>query len=247
MVSVVQTSGGLSERSNYLLDSVDYRLIETPADREEIYRLRYRAYRGEGAVAPSPSQMVHDRYDDLPNSWIFGVYLDGVLMSSLRISVASPDMPTCPSLDVFPDLIKPELAAGKVLVDPTRFVTNPVMARRYPEIPYVTSRLGWVAFDPSNGISATDAHVRVAVGLDYLGAAPVRVTVRDGETTTIAVAAAADSEYPARPIRFVVAQPPGARLPDQLPLELAGGVEHRLRPQAGCLRQNAADVAYRPA
>src|SRR5207237_3124684 len=36
--------------------------------------------------------------------------------------------------------------------------------------------LGWVAFDPTNGISATDAHVRVAVGLDYLGAAPVRGT-----------------------------------------------------------------------
>ena len=34
--------------------------------------------------------------------------------------------------------------------------------------------LGWVAFDAANGISATEAHVRVAVGLDYLGAAPVR-------------------------------------------------------------------------
>lgn len=34
--------------------------------------------------------------------------------------------------------------------------------------------LGWVAFDPANGISTTDAHVRVAIGLDYLGAAPVR-------------------------------------------------------------------------
>ncbi len=36
--------------------------------------------------------------------------------------------------------------------------------------------LGWVAFDAANGISATDAHVRVAMGLDYLGAAPVRGT-----------------------------------------------------------------------
>lgn len=35
---------------------------------------------------------------------------------------------------------------------------------------------GWVAFDPANGICATDAHIRVAVGLDYLGAAPVRGT-----------------------------------------------------------------------
>jgi transglutaminase-like putative cysteine protease len=34
--------------------------------------------------------------------------------------------------------------------------------------------LGWVAFDPANGISATDAHVRVAIGLDSAGAAPMR-------------------------------------------------------------------------
>ena len=37
-------------------------------------------------------------------------------------------------------------------------------------------KLGWVAFDTANCICATDAHVRVAVGLDYLGAAPVRGT-----------------------------------------------------------------------
>jgi transglutaminase-like putative cysteine protease len=30
--------------------------------------------------------------------------------------------------------------------------------------------------DPANGICATDAHVRVAIGLDYLGAAPLRGT-----------------------------------------------------------------------
>jgi len=34
--------------------------------------------------------------------------------------------------------------------------------------------LGWVAFDPANGFCPTDAHVRVAIGLDCLGAAPVR-------------------------------------------------------------------------
>jgi transglutaminase-like putative cysteine protease len=34
--------------------------------------------------------------------------------------------------------------------------------------------LGWVAFDGANGLCATDAHVRVAVGLDYLGAASLR-------------------------------------------------------------------------
>lgn len=49
--------------------------------------------------------------------------------------------------------------------------------------------LGWVGFDPANGICTTDAHVRVAIGLDYLGAAPVRGTRYGGglETLTVAV------------------------------------------------------------
>lgn len=40
--------------------------------------------------------------------------------------------------------------------------------------------LGWVACDAANGICATEAYVRVAVGLDYLGAAPVRGAVYGG-------------------------------------------------------------------
>ena len=48
-------------------------------------------------------------------------------------------------------------------------------------------RLGWVAFDPANGICATDAHIRVAVGLDYLGAAPVRGTRYGGVEETLSV------------------------------------------------------------
>ena len=49
--------------------------------------------------------------------------------------------------------------------------------------------LGWVGFDPANCICSTDAHVRVAIGLDYLGAAPVRGTRYGGglETLTVAV------------------------------------------------------------
>src|ERR1043165_6898745 len=47
--------------------------------------------------------------------------------------------------------------------------------------------IGWIAFDPANGICATDAHVRVAVGLDYLGAAPVRGARRGGGTESMAV------------------------------------------------------------
>ena len=34
--------------------------------------------------------------------------------------------------------------------------------------------IGWVGFDPANGVCPTEDYVRVAVGLDSLGAAPVR-------------------------------------------------------------------------
>jgi transglutaminase-like putative cysteine protease len=48
--------------------------------------------------------------------------------------------------------------------------------------------LGWVGFDPANAICTTDAHARVAIGLDYLGAAPVRGTRYGGGTETLTVA-----------------------------------------------------------
>jgi transglutaminase-like putative cysteine protease len=49
--------------------------------------------------------------------------------------------------------------------------------------------LGWVGFDPVNGVCPTDAHVRIAIGLDALGAAPVRGTRYGpgGETLAIAI------------------------------------------------------------
>jgi transglutaminase-like putative cysteine protease len=48
--------------------------------------------------------------------------------------------------------------------------------------------LGWVGFDPTNDTCPTDAYVRVAIGLDALGAAPVR-RMRYGQgAETLAVA-----------------------------------------------------------
>ena len=134
-----------SSRGIELLDQVDYRLMETDADRDAIYRLRYDAYLKEGTIQPNPSRKVTDRYDDMPNSWTFGVYFEGVLSSSIRISVGSAGHPETPSMDVFPDLLKPELAAGKVYVDPTRFVADSAQARRFAELPYLTVRLAYVA------------------------------------------------------------------------------------------------------
>ena len=52
--------------------------------------------------------------------------------------------------------------------------------------------LGWVGFDAANGICPTDAHVRVAIGLDSLGAAPVRGTRYGTGAESLAVAVKVD-------------------------------------------------------
>jgi N-acyl amino acid synthase FeeM len=142
---VLEARGGPLGRKSGLLDRVAYRLAETKEERDEIYRLRYRAYLNEGAIEPNREHKVSDRFDDLPNSWIFGVYFDGTLSSSLRISIASPEWRETPSTCVFPEILGPELARGKVMVDPTRFIADPVLAKCIPELPYVTLRLAYVA------------------------------------------------------------------------------------------------------
>jgi transglutaminase-like putative cysteine protease len=47
--------------------------------------------------------------------------------------------------------------------------------------------LGWVGFDAANDLCPTDAYVRIAVGLDYLGAAPVRGARYGGDGETLDV------------------------------------------------------------
>lgn len=52
--------------------------------------------------------------------------------------------------------------------------------------------LGWVGFDLANGVCPTDAHVRVAIGLDSLGATPVRGTRYGAGTERLEVAITVD-------------------------------------------------------
>lgn len=47
--------------------------------------------------------------------------------------------------------------------------------------------LGWVGFDPAHGLSPNENYVRVAVALDYLGAAPIRGARTGGGDETMQV------------------------------------------------------------
>ncbi len=88
------------------------------------------------------------------------------------------------------------IAAARLLGHPARYVsgylwdgprTEPTEASHaWAEVRI--DRLGWVGFDAANGLSPTEAYVRVAIGLDYTEAAPVRGIRRGGATETLAVA-----------------------------------------------------------
>jgi hypothetical protein len=129
-------------RSPDPLDQVDYRLAQTPEQKDEIYRLRYRAYLREGAIQPSADGRVIDQFEDAPNAWTFGVYFHGELHSSIRVSVLTSEWRMSPSVELFGDVLHPELDKGRVIIDSTRFVADPEKARNFPELPYVTVRLG---------------------------------------------------------------------------------------------------------
>lgn len=131
--------------ASQLLDKIDCRHIHSDEDRAAIGRLRYDAYLREGAIDPNPLHSLTDDYDNSSNAWVFGFYVGDELASSIRIHVATKDVPISPSLSVFPDLLAPELEAGKTIVDPTRFVTDHRLSHLYPFLPHVTLRLSWLA------------------------------------------------------------------------------------------------------
>ena len=137
----------LVDRVQDLLQRVDYRRADTAEDRAAIFRLRYEAYLREGAISPNATGQFSDPVDDRENTWIFGVFVDGELASSIRLSVTIPGRIDIPALDVFSDVLLGDILAGKRFIDPTRFVADRAISRACPELPYVTLRLPWLALE----------------------------------------------------------------------------------------------------
>lgn len=140
-----EDAGTFSEGVAKLQERIDCRRADTPEEREAIFRLRYQAYRREGAIDANASEMFADPFDDIGLVFLFGLYLDNELASAIRIHVGSKEHPQFPSLDVFPDVLQPRVDAGKVIIDPTRFVSDERLSRLYRGLPYTTLRLSMVA------------------------------------------------------------------------------------------------------
>ena len=134
-----------SRNISALLERVEYRRCDKGDDLEDIYRLRYKSYRLSGMVPDNPRHIIHDGLDEAENCYKFGVYIDGVLVSTLRIHHVSAATPQSPSTMVFGDILHPKIGGGASFIDPSRFAADPEWSRIYPQIPYVTLRLAGMA------------------------------------------------------------------------------------------------------
>lgn len=120
----------------------------------------------------------------------------GIRFDTQATSVATPaSMAFEEGHGVCQDLAHVFLSAARSLDVPCRYVGGYLMRSDgqvqqeagHAWVEAHVPELGWVGFDPAHGIAATDAHVRVAIGLDYIGAAPVRGTRYGGSSETLDV------------------------------------------------------------
>jgi transglutaminase-like putative cysteine protease len=90
------------------------------------------------------------------------------------------------------------LAGARSLGVPARYVSGHLCRRDSAEQPAAHAwaeafvpDLGWTGFDPANGVCPDQSYLRVATGLDYLDAAPLRGARRGGGQERLRVAVTA--------------------------------------------------------
>lgn len=153
MSAAVQTAGATSQFATTLIDLLDrvqYRRVSVQDQFDPVYRLRYEAYRREEFIPVNSQQITRDDYDDAPNCYCFGVYIDDKLVSSIRLHIATADNPTSPSRRIWPDVLGKIIDEGGSYVDPSRFTADHDASLAYPALPYLTLRMAVMACEQFN-------------------------------------------------------------------------------------------------
>ena len=130
-----------------LLDRVSYRRVDLKDTLDPVYRLRYDAYRREEFIPINSQQVSGDAYDDTPNAFCFGVYIDDELVSSIRFHHATPDCRHSPSRSIYPEMLEGWLDNGQTILDPSRFTADHDASLALPGLPFLTTRIIVMASD----------------------------------------------------------------------------------------------------
>lgn len=142
---VATRAANLNRNVCELLERSEYRRCENGDDLQDIYRLRYKAYRLNDVIPDSEDRIIHDELDDVPNVYRFGIYVDDILVSTLRVHHVTLEEPWSASTKAFGDIVYPMLEQGLTFVCMSRFASDPEWSRTMPHLPYVTLRLAGMA------------------------------------------------------------------------------------------------------
>ncbi|MGV8833132.1 MAG: N-acyl amino acid synthase FeeM domain-containing protein [Devosia sp.] len=148
MSAAIQPAGGTSQFAVTLIDLLDrvqYRRVSVDDQLDPVYRLRYEAYRREDFIPINSQQITRDAYDDAPNCYCYGVYIDDKLVSSIRLHIATAEQPTSPSRSIWPDVLGNILDQGGSYIDPSRFTADHDASLAFPALPYLTLRMAVMA------------------------------------------------------------------------------------------------------
>lgn len=99
-------------------------VARTPSQREAVFRLRYEAYHDLGHICGNDEGSLSDEYDHVPGSSIYGVTMDGVLVSTIRLGVLSGSETSSITYDVFKDYLDPILTGGETIAHGSRLATR---------------------------------------------------------------------------------------------------------------------------
>jgi hypothetical protein len=105
--------------------------VHSPELRDEVYALRYRAYRDIGALNEDESQRFKDLYDEQPNHILWALTEDDSVVGSIRTTWFANNEPyLIPEMDAYGDAIRSFVSNQHRLVSANRFVTDPGRADR---------------------------------------------------------------------------------------------------------------------
>ena len=126
------------------LKAARYRLIEGHDALRDVQRLRYRCYRAEGMIDDHPDKIMADAMDETANAVHVAIEMQGRMVAAMRLHVVSRTSPSSPTLTIFPEL-RGMTDMGLVILDPTRFVTDPEVRCRTVPLHFLMLRVPFLA------------------------------------------------------------------------------------------------------
>jgi N-acyl amino acid synthase FeeM len=115
----------LDPRNN--ADAFEVRLLSRPGELSEAFRLRQRAYAGQGLIPQVDGAEYRDDHDELPTTAIFGGFDEGRLIASMRLCFSLPadDLATLPCAPYYPELRRLKSGSAHGLAEVSRLCIEP--------------------------------------------------------------------------------------------------------------------------